>query len=454
NPADTRKAIKAIKNEFEAEIDYKKEITILLEENLSIIAIVGEKMKNTPGISANLFTSLGRSGISVIATAQGSSELNISVVIKNIYLKKALNVIHDGFFLSKYKDLHLFLIGIGTVGKSLLRQIENQQEKLLHSHKLKINLVGISNSRKMLLNEGGIDLHNYLDRLNEEGVKANINEFVAKMAAMNIRNSVFIDCTANEDVAKLYNKVLDSYISIVAANKIACSSEYSLYKELKTKARDKNIKFIFETNVGAGLPIISTINDLIKSGDKIIKIEAVLSGTLNFVFNVLSADVPLSEAVRMAKEKGFSEPDPRIDLSGIDVVRKILILSREAGYEIEKKDVEIHTFLPKECFEGPVEDFWKKLPHYDEEFENKRKKLEASNKCWRFVAKLEDGKASVELMEVGQNHPAYHLEGSNNIILITTERYKEQPMIIKGYGAGAEVTAAGVFADIIRVANV
>lgn len=426
----------------------------MLEDDLSIIAIVGERMKNTPGISASLFNAFARNGVSVIATAQGSSELNISVVIRKISLRKALNAIHEGFFLSHYKELHLFLVGIGNVGGSLLKQVQNQQEKLMEEHRLKIHVTGIANSRKMLVNADGIDLSNYKSELEEQGICYTIDDYVAQMAKLNLRNSVLIDCTANENVASIYHKAFDYYISVVTANKIACSSEFELYNHLKNKARKKGVRFMFETNVGAGLPIINTINDLIRSGDRILKIEAVLSGTLNFIFNTISKDIPLSKTIAMAKEKGFSEPDPRIDLSGTDVVRKLLILGRESGYPVEQSDVVIKTFLPAECFEGSLDDFWKKVVQYDAEFEINRQRIEKENKKWRFVASLNQGKPSIELKEVGSDHPFYHLEGSNNIITLTTERYYEQPMIIKGYGAGAEVTAAGVFADIIRVANV
>jgi aspartokinase/homoserine dehydrogenase 1 len=453
-PADTRTAEKAITQEFEREINYSNEIKVNVEKDCSIIAIVGERMKNTPGISATLFRSLGRNGISVIATAQGSSELNISVVIKNIGLKKALNVIHEGFFLSRYKELNLFIAGTGLVASSLIRQIQSQYDKLLKQHGLKINLVGITNSRKMLVEKKCLRLENYMETLNTLGEKSNIAEFVQQMTKLNLRNSLFVDCTANAQVAEVYNDILSSYISIVTANKIACSSSYKHYRLLKTTASEKGVRFMFETNVGAGLPIINTINDLQLSGDKILKIEAVLSGTLNFIFNEISSEVSLSEAIHRAKEKGYSEPDPRIDLSGADVVRKILILSREAGYPLEKEEVEVNKFLPDECFEGSLEDFWEKVKTQDAPFEEKRKKLAKEKKKWRFFATMDQGKAKVDLLVVESDHPSYNLAGSNNIILLTTERYKELPMVIKGYGAGAEVTAAGVFADIMRVANV
>ncbi len=451
---DTETAVNAINEEFYTEIEIKNEIKINVEKELSIVAIVGENMKNTPGISANLFQSLGRNGINVIGIAQGSSELNISVVIKEKSLKKALNVIHEGFFLSPSKEIHLFIVGTGTVGSALLKQLHQQKKKLLKQHHLKINIVGIADIDKMIINSNGIDISTYQDDLKNNGISLNLFKFSDSIIDLNLRNSIFVDCTASKDVSDLYLKLLNSYISVVAANKIACSSEYETYKKLKKTALERKVKFMYETNVGAGLPIINTISNLINSGDKIIGIEAVLSGTLNFVFNELSENVPLSKAIQKAKEQGFSEPDPRIDLSGIDVVRKILILARDAGYTIEQKDVEIKGFLPDDFFKGSTEDFWNKIKTVDADFEKKRKKLEKENKKWRFIASLKNGKASVELKTVDYTHPSYPLVGSNNIILLTTERYKEQPLIIRGYGAGAEVTAAGVFGDIMQVAHI
>jgi aspartokinase/homoserine dehydrogenase 1 len=453
-PSDSAQAAEAIHEEFKNEINLNNELKVLIEKNLSIIAIVGERMKNTPGISATLFRSLGRNGINVIATAQGSSELNISVVIQNESLKKALNVIHDGFFLSRYKEMYLFIAGTGLVGSSLLKQIQKQYSTLLGDYSLKVNLMGVTNSRKMLIDKKGISLENYRDTLKTSGEKGNISNFIQQMTRLNLRNSVFIDCTADEDVASRYSDILSSYVSIVAANKIACSSEYNYYQQLRTIANERGVRFMYETTVGAGLPIIKTISDLVVSGDKILKIEAVLSGTMNFIFNELSPDMPLSVAIRKAREKGYSEPDPRVDLSGTDVVRKILILAREAGYPIEKDDVLVTKFLPDECFEGDLKDFFKKVKEHDAEFEQKRKELSRQNKKWRFFATLDKGKARVELLTIGVEHPSFNLEGSNNIILLTTTRYHELPMVIKGYGAGAEVTAAGVFSDLMRVVNV
>lgn len=453
SPTDTEIAVKSIEKSFENEIYTEEEINILVEKDLSIIAIVGEQMKNTPGISATLFRALGRNGISAIATAQGSSELNISVVISKKSLKKALNVIHEGFFLSHYKELHLFIVGVGTVGGSLLSQIKQQRKHLLEEHNVKVNVVGIARTKRMVLNEEGVDLENYMHEI-EQGEPTNLKKFIETIPEMNLRNSVYVDCTADDLVAQTYKDVLNSFASVVTANKVACSSEYETYKNLKRTAIKHNVKFMYETNVGAGLPIINTINDLSRSGDKILKLEAVLSGTLNFIFNTLSEDIPLSKAILMAKESGFSEPDPRIDLSGIDVVRKLIILAREAGYPLEQKDVKIESFLPESCFEGSLDDFWKNIKKFDEEFEKERKILVEKGLKWRFIASLDNGNARVSLQAVDMLHPAYPLEGSNNILLLTTERYHEAPMVIRGYGAGADVTAAGVFADIIRVANV
>ncbi|HPI68059.1 MAG TPA: bifunctional aspartate kinase/homoserine dehydrogenase I [Bacteroidales bacterium] len=453
-PEDSNAAFEAISDEFEREIRQNSELKIAVEKNMSIIAIVGEKMKNTPGISATLFKSLGRNGVNVVATAQGSSELNISVVIKNKNLKKALNVIHDGFFLSAYNEMNIFIAGTGLVGSSLIKQLQQQHKILFSDHNLKVNLKGITNSSRMLISSGELSFDSCKESLKDEGVKADISTFVQNIKKMNLRNSVFIDCTADARVASQYSELLSGYVSVVTANKIACSSAYDYYLSLKNIAGVKGVRFMYETTVGAGLPIIKTISDLILSGDKIHKIEAVLSGTLNFIFNELSSELPLSKAIRKAREKGYSEPDPRIDLSGTDVVRKILILSREAGYKIEQKDVEVITFLPDECFKGDLNEFYKNVASYDDDFEKQRKDLVKQNKKWRFTATLENGKAKVGLIAVDHDHPSYNLEGSNNIVLLTTERYKELPMVIKGYGAGADVTAAGVFADLMRVMNV
>lgn len=450
---DAEKACEVLNKEFEKEISMGLMESVRATGDLSTVAIVGENMRHNAGIIGKLFQTLGRNGINVTACAQGGQETNISFVIKNDLLRKTLNVIHDSFFLSEYKVLNLFICGIGTVGGSLIEQIASQQEKLKREHGLKLNVVGIANSRHAIFDREGLDLSDYRTAL-QKSKESDIYDLRKEIIKMNIFNSVFVDCTANPEVASLYGDLLSHNVSVVAANKVAASSDYGTYSNLKHIARQRNIKFLFETNVGAGLPIISTINDLINSGDKILKIEAVLSGTLNFIFNVLGEDVPMSKAVQLAKEKGYSEPDPRIDLSGKDVIRKLVILAREAGYSIEQEDVDANLFIPQELFDGTLENFWAKLPELDKEFEERRKELVAERKHWRFIAKYEDGKGSVSLSKVDERHPFYHLEGSNNIILLTTERYKEYPMLIQGYGAGAGVTAAGVFADIMRIANI
>ena len=447
-------ACEVLNQEFAKEIEMGEISPVTAEKDLATIAIVGENMKHTPGIAGKLFGTLGRNGISVIACAQGASETNISFVVEAKSLRKSLNVIHDSFFLSEYQVLNLFICGTGTVGDSLIKQISGQQQKLMQERGLKLNVVGIANGHQALFNRDGIELANYRTLLDEKGGASSPQIIRDEIVGMNIFNSVFVDCTANAAVAELYKDFLTNNISVVAANKIAASSSYANYSELKQIARKRGVKFLFETNVGAGLPIIKTMNDLINSGDKILKIEAVLSGTLNFIFNKISADIPFSETIRMAKEEGYSEPDPRIDLSGKDVIRKLVILAREAGYRLEQEEVEKHLFVPNEFFDGSLDDFWKNIPSLDADFEARRKQLEEQGKHWRFVAKLENGKGIVSLQEVEKTHPFYNLEGSNNIILLTTERYNEYPMMIQGYGAGASVTAAGVFADIIGIANI
>ena len=448
---DADEACRVLDLEFQKEIEDGSMFPMLAEKGLATVAIVGENMKHTPGIAGKLFGTLGRSGISVIACAQGASETNISFVINQNFLRKALNVIHDSFFLSEYQVLNLFICGVGTVGGSLLEQIHHQQEKLMRELRLKLNVVGIASSNKAIFTREGIDLNTYRKQL-AEAPQSDIFRLRDEVIGMNIFNSVFIDCTASAEVAGLYADFLEHNINVVAANKIAASSDYANYRRLKQIAQKRGVKFLFETNVGAGLPIIRTINDLHNSGDKILRIEAVLSGTLNFIFNTISKDIPFSETVRMAKEEGYSEPDPRIDLSGKDVIRKLVILAREAGYEISQEDVEAKLFIPQSFFDGTIDEFWKNLPSLDADFEERRKELEKDNKVWRFVAKLENGKASVSLQEFESNHSFYVLEGSNNIVLLTTERYREYPMLIQGYGAGASVTAAGVFADIMSLA--
>lgn len=450
---DAAEAVSVLNEEFSKEIETGAMFPMHAESGLATIAIVGENMKHTPGIAGKLFGTLGRSGISVIACAQGASETNISFVINGMYLRKSLNVLHDSFFLSEYNVLNLFICGVGTVGNKLIEQIKSQYEELKQNRRLKLNVVGIASSHNAIFNRDGLDLDNYRELL-KQSEASDTARLRREVIGMNIFNSVFVDCTASHEVSALYQDFLEHNISVIAANKIAASSDYGSYIKLKRTALARGVKFRFETNVGAGLPIIGTINDLRNSGDKILKIEAVLSGTLNFIFNELSESVTFSEAVRRAKEQGYSEPDPRIDLSGTDVVRKLIILTREAGYKIEQEDVKKHLFVPDDYFKGSIEDFWAKLPQLDDDFETRRKHLEEQDSRWRFVAKMEMGKASVSLQEVSKGHPFYTLEGSNNIVMLTTERYKEYPMLIQGYGAGASVTAAGVFANIMSIANI
>lgn len=450
---DARAACEVLNQEFAKEIERGAMMEMQAECGLATVAIVGENMKHTPGIAGKLFGTLGRSGINVIACAQGASETNISFVVDGGSLRKTLNVIHDSFFLSEYQVLNLFICGIGTVGGSLVEQLSSQSERLKRERGLNLKVVGVASRNLAMFNRKGICLKDVRGQLQQSGA-SNIQRLHDEVIGMNIFNSVFVDCTASAEVAGLYQDFLEHNISVVAANKWAASADYASYKRLKQTARRRGVKFLFETNVGAGLPIIRTINDLVNSGDKILKIEAVLSGTLNYIFNNITATTPFSRTVRMAKDEGYSEPDPRVDLSGIDVLRKLVILAREAGYQLEQDDVEKHLFVPDAFFKGSLDDFWKNLPTLDADFERRRKELEAKHMRSRFVCKLENGKGSIALTAVPASHPFYNLEGSNNIILLTTERYKEYPMLIQGYGAGAGVTAAGVFADIMSIANI
>ncbi len=445
---------KVLNKEFAHEIAMGSINEIIVEYDLATIAIVGQNMKHVPGIAGKFFGALGRNGISVIALAQGAGETNISCVIARSDLKKSLNVIHDSFFLSPYQELNLFVIGIGTVGGKLLEQIRQQQSTLKEQNKLRINIVGIANGRKALFSREGIPLEGYFENLMTNGQKSSPDLIRDEILKMNIFNSVVVDCTASPHIAALYEELMARNISVVTANKIAASSDYENYRHLKETARKAGVKFLFETNVGAGLPIINTMNSLINSGDRIVKLEAVLSGTLNFIFNTLSEEIPFSKAVKMAVEAQFAEPDPRIDLSGLDVTRKLVILSREAGASVNQSDVNKKLFVPQKYFDGSLEEFWQTISGLDDSFEARRKELAKDGKKLRFVASYNNGACEVGLREVEQGHPFYDLEGSNNIIMITTERYNEYPMVIKGYGAGATVTAAGVFSDIISIANI
>ncbi len=443
-------AVEVLTREFAEEIKVGSMYPMLVQQGLAAVSIVGEKMKNMPGIAGKLFGTLGRNGISVIAFAQGAKETNISFVVPQQQLSKTMNVLHDSFFLSENKVLNIFICGVGTVGAQLIEQIQQQQSTLLREQHMQLNVVGIANSRTAIFNAEGIDLTNYRDQL-QEAEPLRLATINAQLSTLH--NSIFVDCTASTEVADTYLTFLENNISVVTANKIAASGAYTHYLRLKQTALKHGVKFLFETNVGAGLPIISTINDLRNSGDKILRIEAVLSGTLNFIFNELSAEVPFSETIRRAKEQGYSEPDPRIDLSGKDVIRKLVILAREAGYSVEQEDVEKHLFVPEDYFQGSVDDFWKRLPELDADFEARRQELEKNGLRWRFVATMEEGKTRVALETVDATHPFYPLEGSNNIILLTTERYHDYPMMIRGYGAGAGVTAAGVFANIMQASH-
>lgn len=452
-PADGLRACQILDKEFAREIADGAMSPTLLSEGLATIGCVGENMSRVPGTLGKIFTVLGRNGINVCATALGALEKSISFVVEQRMLRKALNVIHDSVFLARYEELNVFLCGTGTVGGKLLEQMAQQSNHLKQHRGVKINLTGVCGTRKAAYSANGLDPRNL--SMNEVG---GISEMVRRIKVMNLSNAVFVDCTASAEVAACYEELLASNVNIVTANKVAASGPYEHYSRLKDMARARGVKYLFETNVGAGLPIINTINDLIATGDRVLGIEAVLSGTLNYVFNVLSPDVPLSMAVMKAKEEGFSEPDPRIDLSGTDVLRKLTILARESGYKIETSDVEKQLFIPQALFDGSEEAFWQGLPALDEQFESERKQLEEAGKRWRFVAEFEATsdeatpyRAKIGLKEIPLGHPLYDLEGSNNIVCLTTERYHEDPLLIQGYGAGAAVTAAGVFADILRI---
>lgn len=448
---DAERAVMVLNEEFRSEIETGAMYEMQVMKGLSAVAIVGQNMRHKIGVAGKLFSTVARTGVSIIAFAQGAGETNISFVVRQEVLGKVLNAIHDSFFLSEYQELNLFVCGTGTVGAMLIEQIRQQYPILMEQRRLKLNVCGIASSRHAIFSADGLALENYRESL-MASPESNTALLCERILSMNLHNSVFVDCTASSEVAKLYETLLEHNVNVIAANKIASSGPYDNYLRLKQLALSRGVKYRFETNVGAGLPIISTINDLINSGDRVHKIEAVLSGTLNFVFGELSAETSFSEAVRRAKEEGYSEPDPRIDLSGMDVVRKIVILAREAGYCIETQDVVRNLFLPDSFFSGTLEEFWQNLPTLDADFEQRRQAL--GDKRWRFVATMEDGHAMVSLREVDPSHPFYHLASTNNVVTLTTERYHDYPMIVQGYGAGASVTAAGVFANIISVANV
>ena len=442
----------AVDKAFSFEIETGMIEPLLVERELAIVALVGDNMKNHAGTSGKMFGAIGRNGINVRAIAQGSSERNISAVISAHDVKKAINVLHEEFFESTYKQINLFIAGAGNVGTKLLAQLQKQQPYLLSELNLQVRVIGLSNSRRMVFNNRGVDLANWSTEL-AGGEPMQADAFLQAIENYNLRNSVFVDVTANESIAANYKRLLDKSISVVACNKIACSSPYSYYNQLKEAAHKHNTTLLFETNVGAGLPIIGTLNDLLRSGDVITRIEAVLSGTLNYVFNNYDGEKPFAEVVRKAQEEGYTEPDPRLDLSGKDVMRKILILAREAGEKLEMEDIANQSFLPESCMRGSVEDFYQEMlvqePHFKEIYSAAAKE----GKKLKFVARYEDGKASVGLQHIDPSHDFYHLYGKDNIILFFTHRYVDQPMVVKGAGAGAEVTASGVFADIIRAAR-
>jgi aspartokinase/homoserine dehydrogenase 1 len=448
-----QKAKNTVDNTFAYEIETGKLLPLFVEKDLSIVALVGDNMKNHSGISGKMFSALGRNGVNIRAIAQGSSERNISVVIATADVKKSINVLHEEFFETTFKQLNLFIAGAGNVGKRLLAQILQQQQYLQQHLSLNIQVVGMANSRKMYFNENGIDLNNWKEIL-ENGNGLNLEELTGTIINKNLRNSVFVDVTANEEIAGLYELLLAKSISVVACNKVAASSDYSIYKKLKDLANEFSALFLFETNVGAGLPVIGTLNDLVRSGDEVNRIEAVLSGTLNFVFNNYDGKKPFAEIVRQAQDEGYTEPDPRLDLSGKDVMRKIMILAREAGAKLQMEDISNNSFMPESCMKGSVDDFYKALASKELHFKKLYDAAVADGKKLKFVAKYENGKASVGLQHIDPSHDFYHLYGKDNIVLFYTNRYIDQPLVVKGAGAGAEVTASGVFADIIRAARI
>ena len=450
--ANADKAKAAVDEEFDYEIALAKLEPLIIETDLAIVALVGENMKNHPGISGRMFSALGKNGVNIRAIAQGSSEKNISAVISTADVKKAVNVLHEEFFETAYKQLNLFIAGAGNVGKRLFEQLKQQQAYLLKHLRLQLRVVAIANSKKIAINEEGLDLNKWEDEL--KSAKAmTINDLADFIRDKNLRNSVFVDITASADVAAMYGGLLHKSISVVACNKIASSSAFSNYEKLKALANEFNTAFLFETNVGAGLPIIGTLNDLLSSGDEVNKMQAVLSGTLNFVFNNYDGTRPFAEVVKQAQDEGYTEPDPRLDLGGTDVMRKILILSREAGYKMEMEEIKNDVFLPESCMKGTVADFYKELEKHEAHFKKLYTDAAAKDCKLKFVAQFENGKAAVGLQHIGKEHDLYHLYGKDNVVLFYTRRYSQQPLVIKGAGAGAEVTASGVFADIIRTAG-
>ena len=453
-PHFAEKARKRVENEFKFEQNANLVDPVKVEKDLSVVAIIGENMRYQPGIAGRLFQALGKNGINCIAIAQGSSELNVSVVVPREDESKSLNALHEAFFLSDTKELHLFMIGVGLIGSTLIQQIKKQAPFLKANRSLEIKIVGLANSKKMLFDEDGIDLVQWKNLLTTAPLKTDLSVFVKKMKEMNLSNSIFIDNTADKNISNFYETILDASISISTPNKIATSSSYLQYKRLKTISEKRGVQFLYETNVGAGLPVISTMKDLINSGDQIIKIEGVLSGSLSYIFNSFKKDTLFSDIIKDAKDLGYTEPDPRIDLNGVDVRRKLIILAREAGYPLESDDVRIENILPESCqLADSVDNFFIEIEKVNKTFENLRASADENNKALRLIAKLDYGRASIVLESVDSNHPFYSLSGSDNMIIFTTERYKERPLVIRGPGAGAEVTAAGVFAELITIGN-
>jgi aspartokinase/homoserine dehydrogenase 1 len=454
-PKEANRAKDALEKEFALERKLNLVDPIRIDKQLSIIAVVGENMKNTPGISARLFEALGRNGISVVCTAQGASELNISVVIESFHLRKGLNAVHEAFFLDKKKRLNLYVVGTGTIGKTLLTQINEQMDYLSNQTNIDVRLVGIANSKRMWFNEEGISISNWQEELSLHGQKSDLKAFIHKMKELNMRNSVFVDNSANAEIASTYAEILESSINVVTPNKIANSGSYANYKKLQDLAFKKNVYFLYETNVGAGLPIISTLKDMIHSGDKILRIEAILSGTLNYLFSTISPEKPFSKVVKQAKELGYTEPDPRLDLNGMDVGRKVLILSREIGLPLELSDVSIQNLMsPETQASENMDEFWSNLEKFeDARYDELVAKAQANGNCLRYVATIENGRVTTGVKEIEPAHPFFSLKGSDNMIKFTSSRYRTNPLTVKGPGAGAEVTAAGVFADIVRIIN-
>ncbi|MBK8723989.1 MAG: bifunctional aspartate kinase/homoserine dehydrogenase I [Saprospiraceae bacterium] len=451
--SDYQSAKSFIEAAFEYEINSGLIDPIKVELDLSIIAVVGENMRYQPGIAGKLFHSLGINGINIVAIAQGSSELNISVVIPSKNEQKALNAIHESFFLSDTKSIHVYIVGTGLIGNTLLTQLLKQRNYLKEKLALNIKIIGLANSRKMGFDLEGIDLENWQSFIDSSPVQ-NLNSFVQTMKSHNLPNTIFIDNTANSEVAAYYEEILNSSISISTPNKIALSSEYKNYQQLKKVANKRGVQFLYETTVGAGLPVISTLKDLIISGDKILKIEGVLSGSLSYIFNNFNENASFYDILIDAKKLGLTEPDPRLDLNGTDVQRKLVILAREAGLQINMNDIEVHSFLPKSCNDADtIEAFYATAKNENSYFETMKQKAIESKTKLRMVASYEQGKAKVKLEYINEHNPLYHLSGSDNMIVFTTERYNERPLVIKGPGAGAEVTAAGVFAELITLAN-